>query len=134
MYYMSAMMCKLLYNVVVHPWECTENCAVEMCSNLRKMFDALDCGLYLDVVSHPVITIDGIVQRAYITVMSKEPELVLGVVSRVVLRDMILTLYFTDEFGDVYALNSVSFRTQGTEGMRLDSLMDGGKIGSVRIK
>ena len=135
MYYLSASMCRILYNVIVHPWEClTEHDPVKMCDDLRNVLSGVDSCMFFDVITHPVMRKDGIVNRAYVTVMSKEPELVLGVVSRVVLRDMVLTLYFTDEFGDLYTLNSVSFRTTGTEGMRLDSLMDGGRFGPVGIK
>lgn len=112
----------LLYNVVAYPWECmTMYDPTKMSKDMRNMFDAVGDNMYFDSIVHPVIKDGGLVHRAFVTVMSKRPELVLGVVSRVVLRSMVLTLYFTDEFGDDCALNSVSFRTIGTEGICLDS-------------
>ena len=122
MYYIPVTMCKLLVNVVRDPWECMSDVdPVQMCDDLRKLFMGVGGGMYFDAVSHPVIVHDGIIHRAYIAVMNADPRLVLGIVSRVVLRDMVLTLYFTDEFGDKCTLNSVSFRTKGTEGLTLDS-------------
>ena len=122
MYYIPVETCRLIVNVITRPWEClTKYKPVEMCDNLRSMFGHMGGDMFFDVVAHPVIKNDGIYHRAYITVMNKDPELVLGVVVRAVLKDMILTLYFTDEFGDKYCLHSVSFRTAGTEGLHLDS-------------
>ena len=122
MYYVPAVTCKLLINVIKDPWECmTDVDPVQMCDDLRRLFSGVGGDMYFDVISHPVIMHDGLIHRAYVTVMNREPRLVLGVISRAVLRNMILTLYFTDEFGDTYALNSVSFRTSGTEGLTLDS-------------
>ncbi len=123
MYYIPVTMCKLIINVVAHPWECIlEHDPTDMCQDMRKIFDAIRGNLYFDVITHPVKKMDSIVFRTYITVVSKDPELVLGVVDRAVLKDMLLTLYFTDEFGDVYSLDSVSFRTIGTEGLFMDSI------------
>lgn len=122
MYYVPVVTCKLLVNVIRDPWECmTDADPVQMCDDLRKLFIGVGGNIYFDVITHPVIVHDGLIHRAYITVMSKEPELVLGVISRAVLRNMVLTLYFTDEFGDECALDSVSMRTVGTEGLTLDS-------------
>lgn len=123
MYYMPVDMCKLIANVVAYPWEClTKYNPNRMCDDLRKMLDDAGPNLFFDVISHPVIVNDGLVYRTFITVMSKDPELVLGVVSRAVLRDMVFTLYFTDAYGDQYSLNSVSFRTVGTEGLSMDTM------------
>lgn len=122
MYYVPAVTCKLLVNVIRDPWECmTDVDPVQMCDDLRKLFIGVGGDMYFDVISHPVMVHDGLIYRAYITVMNREPRLVLGVVSRAVLKNMVLTLYFTDEFGDECTLDSVSMRTVGTEGMTLDS-------------
>ena len=122
MYVMSRRMCKLLVNVVANPWEClTKYKPDSMCQQLRNILHEIGGDFYLDVISHPVMNEDGVVHRTYITVMSKDPELVIGVVDRVVLKDMILELFFTDRFGDNLAFNSVTFRTTGTEGLTLDS-------------
>ena len=122
MYYLSADMCKLIVNMVAYPWDClTMYDPNIMCNSIRKMFDDIGPNMFFDVVSHPVIVHEGLVHRAFITVMSKKPRLVLGVVDRVVLKDMVLMLYFTDAFGDEYAINSMSFRTYGTEGLYMDS-------------
>lgn len=123
MYYLSVEVCKLIMNVIAHPWEClTRYDPIKMCDDLRGMFDDLGTNLYFDFVAHPVMVKDGLVYRAFLSVMSKDPKVVLGIVSHAVLKDMVLTLYFTDEFGDIYALNSVSFRTTGTEGMTMDTM------------
>lgn len=130
MYYVPVELCRLLVHIVRYPWEClTIYDSATMCDDLRKMFDGVGGNLYFDVVSHPILKPDGIVYRAYPVIMSHEPELVLGVIDRVVIKDMELILYFTDRFGDLYSLNSVSFRTTGTEGIRIDTLI-GDEYGS----
>ena len=123
MYYLSLDACRLLYNLVAHPWECmTRYDPTKMCDSIRKMLSDISSDLYFDAVAHPVIVSDGIIFRAYVSVMNKEPELVLGIVDRVILKDMVLTLIFTDRFGDTYSLYGVSFRTTGTEGISLDTI------------
>lgn len=129
MYYLSRSACMLLYNLVRYPLECfTKFDPMEMCDSVSNMLISIGCSMYFDVVVHPVVKNDGMVYRAFIAVRMKDPEIIIGIVDRIILREMTLTMYFTDKFGDEYALNSVSFRTVGTEGISLDS-MDGGRYG-----
>ena len=140
MYRLSARVCRVLFNLVANPWECLPRYrADKLCSSVRNILDSImeskgpGINLYFDVAVHPVTVSEGIVFRAYLTVVSKDPALVIGVVDRIVLNDTVLELYFTDEFGDHSSLRSVTFYTYGTEGLRFDT-MDKWSNGFVGIE
>jgi hypothetical protein len=85
--------------------------------------DGLENNLVFRFMIRPDYKDDGqsLVFKTHLAIVSQEPKLVIGVVDRMVLKDMVLTVYFTDLLGDDCALNGVSFRTYGTEGPTIDT-------------